>query len=119
MSTQEHPVSVQRWNTSICSGGHAPSQGIVPSRSRARMPAAWARTSSRDHRSNANVMDLRSCSRNSGLMCASKVTVSSGPGSVTGGCCAAAGAGAGAGGPAGPQSQRGGGAPAARELHSR
>src|SRR5712691_4578738 len=97
------PDSVQRWNTSIFSGGQAPSQGIVPLRRRSRMPAACAWTSACDHRSKANVMDMRSCSRNSGLTCAAKLTGSSGPGNATGAssampaCC-------GAGGPGGPQS---------------
>ena len=56
-------------------------------------------------------------------MCAAKLTVSSGAGSVTGTSSSVSGW-AGAGGPAGPQSQAGGG-PAesdrvlARELHSR
>ena len=82
------------------------------------MPAACACTSAWDHRSKANVIDLRSCSRNSGLMCAAKLTVSSGPGSVTGASSSVLGW-TGPGGPAGPQSQAGAGAPVARELHSR
>ena len=112
------PDSVQRRNTSTFSCGQAPSQGIVPLRRRSRMPAACACTSAWDHRSKANVIDLRSCSRNSGLMCAAKLTVSSGPGSVTGASSSVLGR-TGAGGPAGPQSQAGAGASVARELHSR
>jgi NAD(P)-dependent dehydrogenase (short-subunit alcohol dehydrogenase family) len=112
------PDSVQRRNTSIFSSGQAPSHGMVPLRRRSRMPAACACTSAWDHRSKANAIDLRSCSRNSGLMCAAKLTVSSGPGRVTGASSSVV-TGAGAGGPAGPQSQAGAGAPLARELHSR
>src|SRR6266704_5077607 len=74
--------------------------------------SACACTSAGDHRSKANVIDLRSCSRNSGLTCAAKLTVSSGPGRVTGASCSVATA-TGAGGPAGPQSQAGAPAPLA------
>jgi pimeloyl-ACP methyl ester carboxylesterase len=40
------PPPTQRRNTSTLSAGHAPSQGIEPSSSRARMPSAWRLTSS-------------------------------------------------------------------------
>ena len=96
------------------------------------MAAAYAWRSARDHRSNANDMDFLSRSRNSGLMWASKLTVSPGPGSVAEGWSSAvlAWAGASAGGPAGPQPQRdtaiscaavssAGRAAATRELQSR
>ena len=46
---------------------HAPSQGIVPATRRARMASACSLTSSYDQRSNANSIDWRSRSRNSGL----------------------------------------------------
>ena len=46
----------------ICtrSGGHAPSHGIEPFFTRSKMSEAWARTSSKDQRSNAFSMDWRS-----------------------------------------------------------
>jgi hypothetical protein len=62
------PAAIQRWKTSTLSGGHAPSQGIVPARKRARIPSAWLLTSSRDHRSKAKLMESRSRWRKSGLM---------------------------------------------------
>jgi hypothetical protein len=34
------PLAIQRWKTATRSGGHAPSQGIVPSRRRSRI-ASW------------------------------------------------------------------------------
>src|SRR5580693_2505964 len=98
------------------------------------MPAACVCTSACDHRSKANAIDLRSCSRNSGLMCAAKLTISSGPGKVTSSWSPPVLADpvladavladavlpwAEAGGPAGPQSHVGGGASPARELQSR
>ena len=79
---------VQRLNTSNFSSGQAPSQGIVPLRSRSRMSAAWAWTSARDHRSNVNVIESRSAGRNSGLTCASKLTAD--PAKFGGRRCAAA-----------------------------
>ena len=54
------------------------------------------------------LIDCRSRSRNSGLMCAAKLTGWPGSGSFTGGAWSpAASCAAGAGGPTGPQSQRG------------
>src|SRR5690349_24808538 len=101
------------------------------------MPAACARTSAGDHRSKANVIDLRSRSRNSGLTCAAKLTVSSGPGkatvlygSVPDSVAVAVAAvavvevavveavAAGAGGQAGPQFQLGTVVPVALDRHS-
>jgi hypothetical protein len=43
--------------TAICSSDQVPSQGIVPSRRRARMAAAFPATSSCDQRSNAHLID--------------------------------------------------------------
>ena len=68
------PVSSHRWNTSIFAASQAPSQGIEPSRSRLRISAARGLTSSNDQRSKAKLMDCRSRSRNSCLMCAAKLT---------------------------------------------
>src|SRR5262249_27895927 len=67
------PVLAHRWKTSIFAFGQAPSQGIEPSRRRARISAARELTSSNDHRSNAKLMDCLSLCRNSGLMCAAKL----------------------------------------------
>ena len=66
-------------------------------------------------------MDWRSFSRNSGLMLAAKLTVSSGPGNVIASCSSAVLVcpGASAGGPAGPQSQAGGLCQPARDVQSR
>ena len=72
------PASTHRWRVSIRSCGHAPSQGIVPERSRARMVTLCRLTSSQDQRSKAKSIDRRSRSRNSGLMWASNVNGSSG-----------------------------------------
>jgi hypothetical protein len=61
------PLTTQRRNRSTCDCGHRPSQGMDPSRSRARMASAWSLTSSCDHRSKAHFIDWRSPSRKSGL----------------------------------------------------
>ena len=74
------PDSVQRRKDLDLLGRPGAVAGHRAVLSRSRMPAACAWTSACDHRSKANVMDLRSCSRNSGLMCAAKLTVSSGSG---------------------------------------
>jgi hypothetical protein len=74
------PDSVQRWNTPAFSAGHSPSLGTEPSRNRARISATCSRRPAVGHRANANDMDVQSCPRNSGLMCAWELTVSSGPG---------------------------------------
>src|ERR1700722_14343159 len=60
--------------------GQAPSQGIEPSSRRARMASPWAATSVADHRSKALLIEVRSFSRNSGLMSRSKLRVASGMG---------------------------------------
>ena len=71
------PLWVQRRKRSTCASGHTRSQGIVPSARRSRMASAFSLTSSYDQRSNANSIDSRSLSRNSGLMSVSKLTGSS------------------------------------------
>ena len=53
---------------STFSGVHLPSQGIVPACSTLRMAWAFARTSSKDHRSNLRSIEPRSFSRKRGLM---------------------------------------------------
>jgi hypothetical protein len=61
------PALIQRSTTCTCSLGQAPSHGIFPASSDARIAAACATTSSYFQRSKAFIMLSRSFERNSGL----------------------------------------------------
>src|ERR1700722_950846 len=67
------PCSTQRSNNPTRSGGHAPSHGMEPFFRRSAIASAWVWTSAQDHRSNALRIELRSFSRNRGLISASKL----------------------------------------------
>ena len=54
------PLAIQRWKTATCSGGHAPSQGIVPLLRRSRIASWCAWTSLWDQRSKALSIESRS-----------------------------------------------------------
>src|SRR3984957_7715976 len=65
--------STQRSNNPTRSGGHAPSHGMEPFFRRSAIASAGVWTSAQDHRSNALRIELRSFSRNRGLISASKL----------------------------------------------
>ena len=68
------PCATHCRKTPTRSAGHEPSQGIVPSSSRARIAEACSLTSSCDQRSKCDNIEVRSLSRKSGLMSTAKLT---------------------------------------------
>ena len=63
------PPATQRSRSSTCSGGQAPSQGMLPVLTAPRIASACRLTSSCDQRSKAKRIDVWSRSRKSGLTC--------------------------------------------------
>src|SRR5262249_62217456 len=66
------PSAIHRLNFSVCSGGQAPSQGMLPASSRSSISSACSLTSSCSQRSNAHSISVLSYSRKRGLMSCSK-----------------------------------------------